>query len=589
MGKPGTKLLRLGTNSSAPESSHLEEHQLKSFCQHLASSMRPEEAYRAAIPIQHRKKLGQFFTPLPIAEIMVDWIAAVAPKAILDPAVGPGVFPELLLKTIPQARIVCLDIDSVALKAAKLSLGNHKNVDFWEQDFLTWSDDRLFDAAIVNPPYLRHHDIYYPYDIHDLIGKKNQIRLSRLSNIYVLFILELCRRLRPGGRAAAIIPGEWVNANFGVSLKYWLIKQGLLHTLLYFSHAASQFEEALTTASILLLERPVGPDGRDSVRTIFLPDCSDINGVRQLILERSADSGRHITQDFDPLHLLSEKKWNHLLSHGQGHFKPGYVRLSELATTRRGIATGCNSFFHLSATDARKFAIRTTNLLRCIGRASDVKGVIYSSSDYEKLEESGAKCLLFSMHDAPNERESDYISKGEAAELHRRYLCAVRSQQWYTMEKRPPSAIWAAVFGRKQLRFIHNTSGIANLTTFHCVYPRFVDHTFVAALAACLNSQLIQNLAKRQQRVYGAGLLKIEPKDLLDIQVPDLRQVSKETLRNLEMLLGRLNQAMRAGRDLDEANAELDSIVKKAGQEAAARGVLNETMIQGEVQGSLLP
>ena len=56
---------------------------------------------------------------------------------------------------------------------------------------------------------------------------------------------------------------------------------------------------------------------------------------------------------------------------------------------------------------------------------------------------------------------------------------------------------------------------------------------FAAALAACLNSAEVQSSALQQSRVYGGGLRKVEPRDLLAIQVPDLRLASSETIKRL--------------------------------------------------------
>jgi adenine-specific DNA-methyltransferase len=464
--------------------------------------------------------------------------------------------------------LTCVDLDGVAVSVARASLRECDNVTFLEQDFLTWGDERLFDAAIANPPYLRHHDLHYPFDIFHFVGNKNHVRFSRLSNIYVLFIVEICRRLRAGGRAAVIVPGEWVNANFGDSLKVWLINRGVLHTLMYFSHASSQFEDALTTASVLLLEKPAENQGRDCVRTIFVHDGCPLDEIRRALADEDVASGNVVVQQFSPGQLLDEKKWNHLLSHGLTETLPGFVPLSELADTRRGIATGCNSFFHLSPGEAANLGLRPQNLTPCIGRALDIVGTIFGQRDFDELARRDGRAYLFDMRTDPDAAERSYIAKGESDKIHERYLCAARKGKWYAMERRPPSAIWAAVFGRAGLRFIHNAAGVANLTTFHCVYPNSEALYFAPALTACLNSRLVQDRARRQRRVYGGGLLKVEPKDLLDIEVPDLRKVDAERLRELATSLIQLDSAIRAEDNLEPAYERLDIVVENAALEA---------------------
>jgi adenine-specific DNA-methyltransferase len=572
MGKPGTKLARLKGSTHLFDDAARRKILLDAYSASLQKDSDPELAYRAAVPLEHRKRLGQFFTPFPIATLMAEWIGAIHPKTILDPAVGPGVFPRILLEKCANAQLTCLDIDPSALNAAQIALPKKGKLSFIEQDFLLWDDERLFDAAIANPPYLRHHDLNYSFDIFDFVGKKNHVRLSRLSNVYLLFILEVCRRLRAGGRAAIVVPGEWVNANFGGQLKLWLIGRGLLHTLLYFSHVSSQFEDALTTASILLLEKPQPHAGRESVRTIFVNEGAPLEDIRRIMDGTAAGNPEIIVRNFSPERLLEEKKWNHLLAHGSEMATPGFVKLGELAKTRRGIATGSNSFFHITPSTAARFVIRSQNLTSCVGRALDVEGVVFRKTDFAKLVADDRRTYLFDMQSEPNEAEGKYIAQGESNGLDKRYLCAARNGKWYRMEQRPPSAIWATVFGRKGLRFVHNPDRIANLTTFHCIYPVEDSPVFAAALTACLNSSYVQDLARRQHRVYGGGLLKVEPKDLLDVEVPDLRRVKPETLQTLASILERLDLALRNDSELPartKTEQALDSLVDKAARDAA--------------------
>jgi adenine-specific DNA-methyltransferase len=137
------------------------------------------------------------------------------------------------------------------------------------------------------------------------------------------------------------------------------------------------------------------------------------------------------------------------------------------------------------------------------------------------------------------------------------------------MEQREPAPIWAAVFGRQSLRFVWNTAALSNLTTFHCLYPKVADPHFAAALTACLNSRLVQQTANHQLRVYGGGLLKFEPRDLLSIQVPDLPLVPRSTLKLLSAALERIDQCCKAGSlNPDGLYEELDGLVLQAANEA---------------------
>lgn len=84
---------------------------------------------------------------------------------------------------------------------------------------------------------------------------------------------------------------------------------------------------------------------------------------------------------------------------------------------------------------------------------------------------------------------------------------------------------------------------ILNLTTFHGFYLNEGYENYAMPLVACLNSSRAQELAMANIRVYGGGLLKFEPRDLLHLLVPDLRLLDDELLTRLsELVLNNANQ-----------------------------------------------
>jgi adenine-specific DNA-methyltransferase len=211
-----------------------------------------------------------------------------------------------------------------------------------------------------------------------------------------------------------------------------------------------------------------------------------------------------VSKKIDAKTLRNASKWDYLIRRGDIQEIPGFVNLSQLACTKRGIATGANDFFHLSSERVRQLGISDKNLISCIGQARDVRGLSFTKKDFASLCNEGKRTKLVSFSGSINGREAAYIAHGENLNLHRRYLLSKRNP-WYSMEVRPPSPIWAAVFGRKELRFILNEALVANLTTFHSVYPHDTSPSFCKALTVCLNSRLVQEMAQSNMRVYGGG------------------------------------------------------------------------------------
>lgn len=515
-----------------------------------------EAAYLNQAPVVHRKKFAQFFTPAPIAKMMAAWVLAANPRNILDPAVGPGIFPSVIREIDPHVNLTLVDLDPIVLKVAKRTVGD-SGVEYLNTDFLHFEESRVFEGIIANPPYLRHHDFSYSEDVFEIIGSRASLKLSKATNIYGLFLLEIGRRLAEGGRAAVVIPTEWTNANYGASLKKYLLGERLLSTLVYFTHESLPFADALTTASVLLLEKPLNGTTQRSVRTIYLKGIFSDKELISIADGSFKEDDRAVVQDVPISVLQATKKWDYLIKTASGQEKRTLTQLSDLASTKRGIATGANEFFHLSLEEATANALSAVCLKPCLGRAADVQGVCFTTGDFESMVKNGRRTHLVSIGGEPSPAESAYLQKGESDGLPRRYLLAAR-KRWYQMENRPAAPIWAAVFGRSGLRFVRNKAGVLNLTAFHCIYPNRKDEVFLDALVVCLNSRMVQREAAREHRVYGGGLLKAEPKDLLDIWVPSLDGFDVSTLQYLADWLPRLDTELRTSGELS-ANS-LDSI-----------------------------
>jgi len=508
----------------------------------------PEISYAKIADVSRRKSFGQFFTPLPIAEFMTDWIIEQKPGKILDPAVGTGVFLRSISKQAPQAEITAIDIDSGILEAARLAGNNLPNpVSFINADFLTWRSQAKFPAIIMNPPYIRHHDLNYPFDVHKFYSEKIGLRLSRLMNLYGLFIIEACLRLAPKGRAAIIVPTEWTNANFGTQLKKFLLHNGLLSKIVYFCNMGLVFEDALTTACILLIEEGAA---KERIDTYFVPDVFDKSLLSEVILHNRKSKCKNIFMQRIPSEtLLLASKWDYIVKNGHEKKRDSLIQLKDIASTKRGIATGANEFFQISQDVIEKYNLSERTTVPCVGKAADVKGYIFTRGDLEGLKRRGKRCFLVNCGETLKGPELDYIRFGETQGYQERYLCRVRPL-WYRMEKRAPAPIWAAVFGRNQLRFIYNQAMVHNLTCFHCIYTNVKRPFFDAALVACLNSPVMQKKAQEQMRVYGGGLLKFEPGDLLELTIPNLIEASEDALRSLAEHLADLDDMRKKGNNL---------------------------------------
>jgi release factor glutamine methyltransferase len=79
------------------------------------------------------------------------------PLRIADIGTGSGIVAIALAHSLPQAKIVALDISSAALAVAERNaerLGVSGSIEFRESDLLHAAEGEAFDAIVSNPPYV---------------------------------------------------------------------------------------------------------------------------------------------------------------------------------------------------------------------------------------------------------------------------------------------------------------------------------------------------------------------------------------------------------------------------------------------------
>lgn len=507
--------------------------------------------------IQRRKKFGQVFTPETIAALMADWVMAPGPKRVLDPAFGKGALAAACLDKDRTVEVAGYEIDPIVLDDVPADIKEVATIQIG--DFLQVPTTERFEAIIANPPYIRHRELNGHAEVRMGLSHASGCEIPKSANLYVDFLVKATLHLDDGGRAAYLIPAEWMSANFSAGLKKYLVDSHFLHSLVTFSNCSNIFGDALTTASLVLLEKATEPIHQISSYFVQSIDATDV--PRTLKDMGSVCKPRNVSTR----QLRAASKWEPILRGDLIDLPTGWITLGEVATTRRGIATGANAFFLISETLRDSAKIDPHHVLPCIGRSNDVEGLVFAQDDFEVLNRRDARVWLVNFSTNLTEAEQTYVAKGESQEYHKRYLTKSR-RPWHTMEQRNPAPVWASVFGRGDLRFVHNDAGARSLTNFHCVYPVVGGRRFAKALVAILNSRSVRNLMISHQRGYGGGLNKFEPKDLLSIPIPDLRTLPEEMLDKLAEQLDLMHTRQRDG--VDPSTPKVEEIISTIDEES---------------------
>jgi adenine-specific DNA-methyltransferase len=492
-----------------------------------------ESEYSKLTSLEHRKKFAQFFTPFPIADLMAKWILGNDNlNTLLEPAFGLGVFSRAILSQKKNITIKGFEVDQNIFDKAKTHFEKYENVSIVLQDYMYNDWENRYDGIICNPPYFKFHD-YDNKNILKEIKTKLNCELNGFTNLYTLFLLKSIYQLSSNGRAAFIIPSEFLNSDYGKLVKSYLIKSKVLRHIIVVNFKENVFDNALTTASIILCAN----DSKvDTVQFSNVQSIKDLKKIEQLINDYPNCSNLKDSLGFSQLD--PNIKWRAYYQEQNSIKFKHLVPFANYGRVVRGIATGANEYFIFTKSKANEFSIANKYLLPCICKAVDVKKSFFTDSDFEILRRNDKPVFLLNAVNPINDDIKKYLQKGEDEGINNKYLTASRTP-WYSLENRPPAPIWVSVFNRNGLKFIRNEANISNLTTFHCIYPS-LSSLFPIVNVDLLFAYLLTDVAKQifedNSREYGNGLQKFEPNDINKAKVLDLEQINKiNEIRILEL------------------------------------------------------
>jgi len=488
-----------------------------------------EKDYSKLTSLEHRKKFAQYFTPYPLASLMASWILNNSNlKTVLEPAIGLGVFSRALLER-NDIKIKGFEIDNTILTKSKEIFADYDNIDFILKDYMFNDWDNKYDGIICNPPYFKFHN-YDNKTIIKEIGTRLSIKLNGFTNLYSLFLLKSIHQLNKNGRLAYIVPSEFLNSDYGKLVKTELIKKKILRHLIIIDFKEKVFDDALTTASILLCSNDTYSN---RVKFTYVNKLTELNKVEELIAKYPVindESNNYFLHELSP-----DVKWRKYYQKQKSTAFKNLIPFARVGKVVRGIATGANDYFTFSKSKAVENGINDKYLLPCICKALDVKNKFFTKNDFVKLVNNNRKVFLFDAIGSNEDKVKDYIKKGEKLGIHQKYLTSCRTP-WYSIENRPPAPIWVSVFNRTGLKFIRNEANISNLTTFHCIYPvqsNLFDNIKIDLLFAYLITDVAKEIFEDNSREYGNGLQKFEPNDLNEAQMLDLTMLDKKNEQDI--------------------------------------------------------
>lgn len=196
-----------------------------------------------------RKRDGQYMTPGPVAEALIDRVGLSAGMRVLDPGVGTGELLRALIDREPGVRASGWDVDQGVLDVARRLV---PEVELTARSALEAEPEPAFDLVIGNPPYFQ-----LPLD--PAVRKRFSGVLSGRANIFALFFQVGLEQLKPGGTLAYIVPPSMNSGAYFEALREYLAVRTEVKDLTILE-GTDWFEGANTAVQLLVLEKAGGPD-----------------------------------------------------------------------------------------------------------------------------------------------------------------------------------------------------------------------------------------------------------------------------------------------------------------------------------------
>ncbi len=467
---------------------------------------------------KERNRWGQFATP-PVLSLDIAhyaWKLLEGRKdlfSFFDPAFGTGSFYSAFLQVFPHDRIeaaTAIELDRPFAEAAK-AIWHKEGLKVVQGDFTRQKPHRSYNVTLTNPPYVRHHHLLAAEKVRlgELAQAVTGLKPSGLSGLYCYFLLIAHDWLEDNGLAVWLIPSEFMDVNYGEAIKRYLTERVSLLQIHRFCPSDVQFDDALVSSAIVVFEkRKPKPD--HTATFSFGGTLSEPAKTESVTLDQ----------------FRATPKWTALPQRGNGNgHKVATVTLGDLFSVRRGLATGNNNFFIVPRDTLKSLGI-PSNFVRPILPSPRYMPLEVIEADADGWPVIDRQLGLIDCELSEDEisrkfpRFAEYLEAGKKRGIHEGYLTSHRSP-WYVQEKREPAPFVCTYMGRnlqRPFRFIWNRSKATVANVYLALYPKPLiaeklkekSEEVFAALQGIHADHFFS-----QGRVYGGGLYKMEPAELM--------------------------------------------------------------------------
>ncbi len=454
-----------------------------------------------------RRKSGAVYTPRPIVDTMVQWAASSgAPKRVVDPGAGSGRFLLAAGKVFPDAELVAVETDPLAvlmIRANASTLGFVNRLTILAADYRTVQLPAIDGSTLFlgNPPYVRHHDIEPAWKTwFSETASEYGFKASKLAGLHAHFFLKTRQLARPGDYGAFITAAEWMDVNYGSVVRKLLVNGLGGEALHVVAPTGMPFSDTATTSAITCFRVGASTASMRLRRVDTASGLGTLSGGREIALDR----------------LDTASRWSTFMLTRTRRVPADHIELGDVCRVHRGQVTGCNAAWIAGAHAEdlpEAFLIPTVTKARELLRAGPA---LRDAGDLRRVVDLPVD--LDSLSRAERRQVDQFLRWTRALGADESYIARNR-RAWWSVGLKTPAPILCTYMARRPPAFVRNLCGARHLNIAHGLYPRV---PMSAATLDRLAAWLQHEVCVSDGRTYAGGLTKFEPKELERIAIPPL-------------------------------------------------------------------
>lgn len=479
-----------------------------------------------------KNNLGQYFTPLNIAEYMSNELEENIPNNgnVLDPCIGKNIF----FKTFKAGnlKLTGVEIDKQLINKNIIDFYSFPNRKLILGDFISQSFKVKFNAVIMNPPYTRQEKVSNKTkQLLKQLSDDAEINISSQANLYVYFLLKGLTLLKKDGILIAITYDSWLYSAFGENLKKYLLSKYNVRKIIHFKHDA--FEDVDVGATIIEIENR---KSQSNIKYIEIKSAKNFTLTNVDLNEYLLTPTELI--NFDEHTTLIEK-----LELPEKYF----VELAILSTKKpwRGTSSPSNKYFVNN-----KYEEGFSPILKKTPKESyavEIEDASYALIVTEaNLKSMSAKLSVIKKNIIENESSASLINK-------------INSNKWYSFPYKDGGEIIFNYYFRDNPRFIMNRSHIPTMGNYYNI--KCEDNKY--EVFALLNSSLTKYSLIKNSKSQGKGLRKIQLYKFNEIPILSIDYFNSDEKLELKSLGQKLANNQNIVKTLEDINYLVLNIYSK--------------------------